>query len=783
MIEKLESNNLVYKNDSNKTGTLFLCFSLFAIVAFFVVYFSLPSELVISEVCPHNSNVINDYYGEKTDYIEIYNRSNRAIDLSHYYLSDESNDLHKMSLPNYKIAPKEYYLVFLDSHTATFRLSDGENVYLTNKNGKIISKVDIPIVQTDMAYSLNEDGQYLISNPTPRQSFSSYTVEDKEMISNLKINANHDSGFYDNDFYLELSCIGDLEIYYTLDSTEPNKESSKYTNRILITDKSYDDNIYSNIGEISTEVDYLPNDNVNKCTIVRAIGIDENGNKTEELVRSYFVGYKSKKGYNDLPTISLISNPDNLFDYENGIYVKGKVYDDYQNYSELEINGKKIKDMNHFNSETRPANYWLEDKKDAYIETFNINDSPSFEKIDLSIHGGWTRSYNQKSFNIFEKEVKDNSIFNIFGNNDSLMLRSGGDDAYSTKIRDVLNQKIYVDRNVLIQEFTPVQVFLDGEYWGVYMLQDRIDKSYIAKNYDINQNDILLIKNENVIKDDNELLEEYNDMVNYISNNDMTINENYEIANQLLDIQSYIDFKCFEIYTSRSDGSMKEDINNVALWKTKIVKNDNWYDGKFRYILFDTDSAAENNDMSTIKSDLLSVCLREEMFSSLIKNEQFKQQFITTYMDVINNNFNYEKIHKEIYNLANTIGNSVVESNKRFINADFSIEDYMKNVTDYDDFYLKRKEYAIENLIKDFDIDSNSFTIEIINDFEVEYKLNTIETNTDFVGNYYDIYPISLSTEDERVIGWMINDSLIEENSIQIDLNSNLTIVPVLSNN
>lgn len=780
MIEKQESNSFVYNSKNSKTDILFLYIFLFAIITFFTIYFLLPGELVISEVCSHNSNIIHDYYGEYSDYVEIHNISNREIDLSYYYLSDESNDLHKMPLPNYKLSPDEYYVVFLDSYTATFKLSDGENIYLTNSNGKIISKLDIPILKTDMSYSLNDEGEYLISFPTPGDSFSNYTIEGKETISNIEINANYDSGFYDKEFYLELSSTDDLDIYYTLDSSEPNIYSTKYNGRILIADKSSDENIYSNINDISTEIDYCPNTNVNKCTIVRAIGIDSSGHKTGELIRSFFVGYKNKKGYNDIPTISLITNPDNLFDYENGIYVKGKTYYDYQDYKELKISGTKIGDMHRFNSQTRPANYWVDTIRGAYIEYFDTDKVLYFEDIDFGIHGGWTRSFNQKSFNLFKRENKENSIFGIFGNNDSLMIRSGGDDAYLTKIRDVINQKLYEDRDVLTQEYSPVQVFIDGEYWGVYMIQERVDKSSIAKKYNVEQDDVLLIKNDDVIKDTKDYISEYTEVVDYISNNDMTVDKNYEEANKLIDMQSFIDFKCFEIYSNRSDGSMRIDQNNVALWKTKRITGSKWYDGKFRYILFDADSAAERSDESFLMSNLFHSLENDSMFSSLIKNDQFKKQFIITYIDVINSNFNYEKIHKEIYDLANFIGDSVVESNKRFIDADFTIDDYMKNVADYDDFYLKRKEYAIKNLIEDFNINSDKYNVRIINDLGITYKLNTINSSGDFNGEYFNLYPISLSTEDECVIGWLINDSLYKEKNISIDLKDDLTIIPVM---
>lgn len=666
----------VYKN---KNKSLILVLFLIIIILFLVFFYIynnyysfLKNDIVISEICTHNSNSVQDYYGCYSDYVELYNNSEDVIDLSNYYLSDDKHDRFKMLLPNYMIKPGEYYVIFLNKYITKFKLSDEESIYLSHKSGKMLKEISIPLLKKDESYSLRGDDIYEISFPTPRcENF----IEVKNTILNEKhldsiIEVSNESGFYDKPFYLKLSSNDDnLTIYYTLDSTEPNINSTKYDKPILIYDNSNDVNLYASIDNIATNDDYVCQNKVNKCTILRAIGIDKDGNKTEEIIKSYFINYMNKEGYNNLPTVSLITNPDNLFDYENGIYVKGKAYDDYIEYSKLKINDKSIFELDNLYIPEMPANYLFsnnKNKKKAYVSYFN-GEQNSFDEVEISIHGVWTRSFNQKSFNLFKVDDNSSFLFSLFGDCSSLVLRNGGNDAYVTKICDVINQQLFNDRNVLTQDYVPVQLFLDGEYWGLYMLQERVDKEYISRKTNIDVNNIILIKKNNVIDNEQALYLDFEELKNYIMNNDMSIDKNYNYVKEKMDVQSYIDLRCFEIYANRNDGT-NNNFNNIGIWKSIEKGESKFEDNKYRFILYDTESRASDD------IDLIN----EKMFLSLLKNEKFKKQFVISYMDTINYNFDYEKIHELINDLSTKIELSFVENNKRFFDDKYSLTTYQK---------------------------------------------------------------------------------------------------------
>ena len=139
------------------------------------------------------------------------------------------------------------------------------------------------------------------------------------------------SGFYNGEsIQLEIN-IEDPEavIYYTLDGSDPTVDSTVYTNFLLLKDKSLEENVYSKIINVTAERSYVPKDKIKKANIVRAMAKLSNGTLTPIISGTYFVGLNRKELYGNVPIISIITDPKNLFDYEKGIYVMGKMYDEW----------------------------------------------------------------------------------------------------------------------------------------------------------------------------------------------------------------------------------------------------------------------------------------------------------------------------------------------------------------------------------------------------------------------------------------------------------------------
>lgn len=124
-----------------------------------------------------------------------------------------------------------------------------------------------------------------------------------------------------------------------MDGSEPGLDDYRYDTEesILIADATMNDNVYSI--RTDTTVAFLndlmetyswenpkytvPDYYVDKYNIVRASVFDKSGNCLDSITGVYFIGFQDKSGYDGIYTACIVTDPDNLFGYENGIYVTG----------------------------------------------------------------------------------------------------------------------------------------------------------------------------------------------------------------------------------------------------------------------------------------------------------------------------------------------------------------------------------------------------------------------------------------------------------------------------
>ena len=128
-----------------------------------------------------------------------------------------------------------------------------------------------------------------------------------------------ESGFYSGDFTVSLSAPEGCRIYYTTDGTVPTVDSTVYSGEIRIKNRSSEPNVYSAIPDTSHD-DYVPARNVDKGTVVRAFCVDESGNASDIVTKTYFCGIDINQKYNGFPVLCVTADPDDLFGYENVYY-------------------------------------------------------------------------------------------------------------------------------------------------------------------------------------------------------------------------------------------------------------------------------------------------------------------------------------------------------------------------------------------------------------------------------------------------------------------------------
>ncbi|WP_022774395.1 CotH kinase family protein [Butyrivibrio sp. AE2015] len=696
------------------------------------------SPVVISEVCTHNTSAAYDDNGDYgADYIELFNRSDSAVSLLNWGLSDSNKDLRRFILPDISIEPGHCIIVWcneitddtdayletyvpVDVHGVNFHLSNGERCILTDEDGKVADSVaileDLPRNKSYVRF-LDDLNGWEVSDSSP------YRVEARVLSSEKKSlkmpTFSLPGGWFSENVEVELSAEkGD--IYYTLDGSDPDETSIKYDGPITVTNRSEEENIYSAIGDIAAENDYLPEEPVDKGTVIKAVAITEDG-ASDVSSQTYFVGLDDK-AYEGLNIVSISFSPDDFFGYDKGIYVTGKVRELFLNKVNMDLYSG---DSSQFFNFAKKGRGW---EKEVNVEIFSPERELLLEqKAGIRIHGGWTRNQNQKNFQIYAREEYDgNARFNydFFDNGASyskLMLRAGGStDIFVTKLRDAFIQSLVADRAIGTQRTIPCAVFLNGEYWGFYHLQETIGTSYINHYYGVDENNIIIVKNGESRTNSPDDVKFYDEVVSFARDNDMSVEANYRKIEEMVDIQSLIDYYAIETYVGNSDAYQ----NNYAVWRSRDPGFGEYEDCRWRWLLFDLDdSCGMNMDANTADIDSFvtgnwydnNPLNGDVLFSALIENQEFKNRFVSSFMEIATNNFRYEDVSGKLWNMASQYSTAIINSNNRFrgdvqleeyplyenYEAPYDEADFAEDIGWIDTFFRERADYIIQYMLDD----------------------------------------------------------------------------------
>ena len=245
--------------------------------------------------------------------------------------------------------------------------------------------------------------------------FSLYNSQDT-------ITFSQESGFYPNDFTLTLTSSDNSKIFYTTDGSDPtsSKTAQEYSGPIQVKDRSNEPNIYSDYAEdensaisVSRGTGYKkPPFLVEKGMVVRAAAKNgQNFGKIHE--KSYFVTTGQLAQYKEFTVISLVTNPDNLFDPDKGIYVTGTQYINWKNSGSFNP-AKSPWDVDNVCNYFSSGSDW---EREASIAIFENGKVTIEQNVGIRIKGSSTRNVQQKNFNVYAREkygnkkIKSSTLF------------------------------------------------------------------------------------------------------------------------------------------------------------------------------------------------------------------------------------------------------------------------------------------------------------------------------------------------------------------------------------
>lgn len=774
--------------------------------------------VVINEVCTQNKSCLSDSYGQYSDWIELYNTSSADVDLSGYGLSDNADEPLQWTFPTGTILKGGKHMVIFASklestgselHTNFALSKNGEEIILSDLNGRTIQSIEVPTLAEDYTYGRTPDGSDVceIMTPTP-------AAENKIVASAPAFSA--ESGFYGSDFSLTLSA-DNCDIYYTVDGSNPatSETAQKYSSAITVKDRTNEPNIYSVYDEnessatsISRGTGYQkPPFNVDKATVVRAVAKNSDGLYSDVVSRTYFITSGALSQYKNMTVVSLVTDPDNLFDPEKGIYVTGKQYIDWRNSSNYDPM-KSPWDNTGISNFFSKGREW---EREATLTFIQNGDTVVEQNMGIRIKGASTRNTPQKSFNLYARSeygaskinyplIPDN--YDIEGNliekYDSVCLRSVSDEA---RLRDGFAQKLVYDREQITnQNMESCVVFLNGEYWGLYEMTEKFSDYFIESNYGIEKQDVAMIKNGELEEGDDYLLDEYYDFMYSYANRDMTNSSNYQAVCDYIDIDSYIEHYAAGLYLGTYDWPNY----NYGVWKTtgEQIEGNPYSDGKWRFISFDYDytMGATYENFGGVEGYAYDSFRHMEkarqyaptnLFVNLLKNEEFRNKFVNVYCDYANEVLTEQKGNAMadyyLQNYTEKLSNSILRwwgffGGSKDSNYAYNLKQYTeKNIPQIKQFFRERASYTLDDMKNYLGLRGNMQTITLKTNGGGKIMINSIipdTSNGSWNGKYFSDCPVTLTAVPDKgasFTGWG-GDASGTEKTITVSLSEAMTI-------
>lgn len=527
------------------------------------------------------------------------------------------------------------------------------------------------------------------------------------------------SGFYDDPFELTILSEEGLSVYYTRDGSIPDETDTLYTGPLEVTDRTNEKNVLSARTDIIAPNkwgDAVAPMKVDKATVIRAAAVDGQGNRSAVSTAVYFIGYQDKaEFYRNYKVISLAVEPGDLFDPARGIYIQGNAFDKWLHSDAFDPT---------LDEWLIPGNYLnrgREWERPARMQVFDGGTEVFSGEVGIRIHGGANRDSEQKSFNVYTRneygtKVIDYDLFD--GENiseaedepiakyDSFILRNGGNDSKFSRIRDPLIQGLVWGRNFITQAMTPCLVFIDGEFWGQYEITEKLTDDFIHDHFGIKKKNVVLMKNEEVEEGTEEDGQEFAALRSWIRETDFSDGEAYRQLGEQVDLDGLAEYITVEFYICNWDFGD----NNFACWRARETDPDNeWADGKWRFILYDTEYST--GLYGTVKPEENAIeRLREkggfisDLFFGAMENPEFREKFADTYDDLTTAEFADNLVRDAVMELYGRDVDAILATYDRFWptwpGGPNGANVLMSQVQDILNFFEERRQYSDEHVAK-----------------------------------------------------------------------------------
>ncbi len=598
-------------------------------------------------------------------------------------------------------------------HTDFSLSAAGETLFLFTPDSTIEDSLVIPELSPDISYgrTMNSDSLLFFLNATPGEPniYEGFSEKTGQPTVNIE------SGFYNSPLEIQITASNSdssVVIYYTIDGSIPSTSSQVYTEPI----------------------------HLSSTRVLRVVAQSTGALPSNVVSKTYFISQQS-----ELPVISIITDPPNLWDYNEGMYVLGPNAESNNPYF--------------------GANFWQDWEKKARIQFFETDKSLAIDMdAGIKIFGGWSRALDMKSLSLFARkkygeERFEHKIFPElpFDEYASVLLRNSGNDWNITMFRDAFLQVLVEDLNIDGQAYRPAVVYLNGDYWGIHNIREKINENYLAQHYDIDPAKIDILEfYADIVEGSNE---DYLDLLDYISSHSLSIQQYYEVVADRIDIDSFIDYQTAQIFFDNTDWPG----NNSKFWHPQVEG------GKWRWLLYDTDFGFGIWNTNNYTNNTLGFALEANgpewpnppwstfMLRNLIRNSEFKTKFINRFADISNTVFTSPNINSIVDSLVQQIDREMLRHISRW-NA-FSYSGWKDNINNMKTFGKYRIPALRTHYRTEFGLNGfYNLSVTINNENIGSVRINSImDSSEEWLGVYFKGVAITLTAlprHGYKFAGW-----------------------------
>ncbi len=437
-----------------------------------------------------------------------------------------------------------------------------------------------------------------------------------------------------------LSCDGQYPIVYTTDGSDPIPSSSRYRAPLrLVHVKPF---LSTPRIARTTMLDCysMQSEGFPLAVILKAAVLMPDGTIGPIKARTFFPGIDLASLFPGTAVVSIITAPENLLDYETGIMCRGRIYDEWV---ETEESVSILQNCEYWHVKANYMESGSAWERPASIEIFEDGEEkPSAsENCGIRIHGTASRQYAQKGFNVYFREAygkkrldyrvipeaTDQTGFAEISTYKSFSLDNGGNGTELLKYRDPLLHTLAAMTGLRVSTYAsrPAVLFLNGEYWGVYLLQEKYSGQFFADHYGVEKGNLIVFKEGKLDEGTEEDVAYYGEYLRFAGRN-MTDPQVWEAFEQCVDISSMVDYYAYEIFIGNADWFENK---NTSMWRVRVPENTNeWDDGRWRFNLYDLEFSAGIYSHELTKPDHDSFAVAKDMhtvFCAALRNDTFRK--------------------------------------------------------------------------------------------------------------------------------------------------------------